>query len=208
MVKAVVFDLDGTLIDTVGGIWRLYQEVSLELGLPEKSYEEFCSHLGKTWNKVLVDLWPGIDVEDFKKHYDISREKAERIPGVNKAVKALSGDYLLAVLTSRDTDTTRMHAEATGLDLQAFNKIYGRDNTKHHKPDGRVFREVGEDLGLKYDEFIYVGDSLVDYQATLLVEVPFVGVLTGAAEAKSFEREGVDYVDSVRDIPDYLDSIF
>jgi len=205
MPGVLLFDFDGTLIDTIPGIWRLYLEVSEELGLSKKSYGEFSRHLGKTWRNVLHSLWPDVDVEEFTRHYDFTREDPQPIPDVNRALDILSQRHRLAVLTSRGGESLKHHAGKVNLNLDYFEAIYHRNNTDYHKPDCRVFEEVASKLEAEKNDITYIGDSLVDYNCAQEAGVEFIGVLTGPLNREEARKNKMNFLESVADLPGYLE---
>ncbi|MBD3262248.1 MAG: HAD-IA family hydrolase [Candidatus Altiarchaeales archaeon] len=204
MTQALFFDFDGTLSDSLTPVWVEYQRVMKKLGLPEKTYQEFCLHVGKPWEQVLLGMWPDLDIKSFTENYRFSEEKVKSIEGVNTALNVLSEDYVLGLLTSRGRLTLEKHMQCSKVDPKIFSAIYTRDDTRRHKPDPRVFNEITAKLGLDKAEALYVGDSTVDALSARDAGIGFVGVLTGAAVEEDFMRFNVDFVDSVADLPDYL----
>ncbi|HHQ45594.1 MAG TPA: HAD family hydrolase, partial [Candidatus Altiarchaeales archaeon] len=207
MPKAVILDVDGTLIDSIGSIWEQYKVVSSKLGLPKTSFQKFARHLGKPWRNVLLGIWPDLDPDEFSGHYDFSKETSKPIPGVNDALNVLSKKYRLIILTSRGSETMDDHLHMAHIDTKLFERIFHRNNTVHHKPDPKVFDEVLAQMGVEKSDAIYVGDSLVDSDCAVSAKVPFVGVLTGAATAKEFGSAGLRYIKSVAELPGYLETL-
>lgn len=207
MYSHLMFDFDGTLVDTLQGIYAVFCQVSRDVGLEEKSFEEFRVHVGKTWEGVLTGLWPGIDLEQFSGTYDASGEEPKPIPGVGEAIIALSRDFNLSVLTSRGEKTLYEQFNLVGVGPEVFAHIFSRDDTSFHKPDPRVFGEVLPLVGEKPENVLYLGDSLIDLECAFGAGLGFLGVLTGGARAGDFRDAGADYIDSVAALPDYLNAL-
>ncbi|MCX6694691.1 MAG: HAD family hydrolase [Candidatus Altiarchaeota archaeon] len=204
-MKAMIFDFDGTLVDSVECIWKEYSRVMKLLNLPKVGYREFTKHLGKPWDQVLNGMWPDIDMEEFNRHYKVDAEKVAPIARVSAALEELSGDYLLAILTSRGERTLRMHMERVGMKPGLFKAIMHKDNLRNHKPDPRAIEETCRALGVGKSEVVYVGDSVIDAECASNAGVSFVGVLSGGASRGDFNAVGVDCViESIAELPALL----
>jgi len=205
MIKAVILDFDGTLVDSVGYIWDEYRRVMELMSLPKVSFSEFTRHMGKPWTQVLTSMWPGLDVAEFNRHYNVAAERAALVDGGREALSKLKGEYKLAILTSRGEKTLRMHMEKAGIDQGIFSVIMHKDNSKSHKPDPGAILETCRTLGVGKDEALYVGDSVVDAQCAKNAGVMFVGVLSGGAKKRDFEEIGASCVlSSLSELPAFL----
>lgn len=208
MIKAIVFDFDGTLIDSTDSIWREYQRVSKIMGLRRITFREFASHLGRPWEKVLESIWPGVDVWEFSRIYRQDREKTTLLANVTETLEELNKNYVLALLTSRGRRTLYKHLDSVGMKKELFKLIFYKESLKEHKPDPRALQHACEKLNLKPSEVIYVGDSIVDAECSLSAGIRFVGVLTGGTERSDFTKIGVKHViDSMEELPELVYSM-
>jgi len=208
MIKVVVFDFDGTLVDSTESIFREYQRVVKLMGLREISYAEFRRELGKPWNKVLESLWPGVDVRKFSEVYRQEKEKTELLAHVPEALAELHGRFRLALLTSRGEKTLYGILEESGIRKETFEVILHKDSLHAHKPDPEALRHLLRVMKLKPGEAVYVGDSVVDAACAKAAGVAFVGVLTGGATRGEFEGLGVSHViSSMEELPALIASL-
>ena len=208
-VKAVLFDFDGTLIDSVDSVWREYQRTASALKLPEKKFEDFARQLGKPWEIALQNIWPGVDTERFTEVYRLEKEQAKAVEGVTETLGRLRGRYRLGILTSRGSRTLYMHLDSTGIGRD-FDVILDRDSLRNHKPDPKALYQACEELHIKPDEAVYVGDSIVDAECALKAGIRFVGVLTGGASRREFEKNGVrggDVLENLKTLPEKLEGM-
>ena len=205
MPKAIIFDFDGTLVDTIGSIWAEYRRVILSMGLPAVSHREFTRNIGRAWDEIIERFWPGIDAKEFTRHYRVEAESVKAIPGVEAALESLSHDYVLAIMTSRGEKTFLPHMKKAGIDPKLFAAMFHRNDLKFNKPDPRALSPVFKALGLKPSDTIYVGDSIIDAECALKAGAGFVAVRTGGAYDEDFLALGVrDILDSVADLPGLL----
>lgn len=205
MIKAIVFDFDGTLIDTIDSIWREYERVARVMKLPRVSYRDFTQQMGKPWVQALRGLWPDIDIEEFNRNYRKDMEKAAPIDGVTETLHRLKKEYVLGIMSSRGGDTLYEYVKYVGMDLSLFDVVLDKESLRNHKPDPRALLQVCDELGLKAGEVLYVGDSVIDAECAHRAGIKFVGVLTGGTEKKDFKEVGVKcIVDSIKDLPDVI----
>lgn len=193
-MKAIIFDFDGTLIDTTGSIWGEYQRVSNLMGLPKITFRQFTNQLGKPWVDVLLTLWPDVDIDEFNRLYRKGTERGIPIKGIRGTLRELNKDYRLALLTSRGEKSLFQHLNAAGFDPSLFELILDRDSTKNHKPDPQALMQACKELKLKPEDVMYVGDSLVDMECALRANIEFVGVLTGGTTREEFEKGGTEHI--------------
>ena len=205
MLKAVIFDFDGTLVDTIDSIWAEYQRVISEMGLKKVSHRDFTRNVGRAWDEILGIFWPGLDPYEFTKHYRVQAETVKPIPGVDSALRRMSRDYALAIMTSRGEKTFMPHMRKAGIDSGLFRAIYNRNDLKYNKPDPRALAPVLKSLGIRPDEAVYVGDSIIDAECAQKAGAGFIAVLSGGAYEDDFKAMGVkDIIPSVASLPELL----
>ncbi len=208
MIRAVVFDFDGTLVDSTESIFREYQRVVEIMGLREISYGEFRRELGKPWDKVLETLWPGVDVGEFSIVYRQEKEETELLAHVPEALRELGRRFRLALLTSRGEKTLYRILGESGISKETFEVILHKDSLHAHKPDPEALHHLLRLMRLKPGEAVYVGDSVVDAACAKAAGVAFVGVLTGGATREEFEGLCVSHViSSMEELPALIASL-
>ncbi len=182
MIKAIVFDFDGTLVDSSRAMWDAFGKTAREYGMETPSREHILPLLGRPLKTVFEHIWPHLKadtlVASYISHY--VQEDVSPITGIRQALTELQQGFAVYLLTGnmRVREQLQYHAIPETL----FTEIFTPHNLVHSKPDGRVFAPLLE----KYhkDEIIYVGDSPSDAQAAQEAGVCFVGVLSGDATAE------------------------
>jgi len=204
-LKAVIFDFDGTLVDTMGSIWVEYQRVMDIMGLRRITQREFTHHIGRAWDEIITTLWPDVDPREFTSHYQVESEEFKPFPGAVKALKELSKKYVLAIMTSRGEKTLFPGLKKAGLDTSLFKSICFRGGLKYNKPDPRALTQACQVLGVKPHQVVYVGDSIIDARCALDAGAGFVAVLSGGADPEDFREMGVEeIIPSVASLPSAL----
>ena len=167
MIKGIIFDLDGTLLNTIDDIADSVNAVLERHGLPTHTVEEYKMFVG-SGAKILIEraLGNNTDNELFKtvfdeyiEYYGKHREdKTAPYAGVPEMLGKLKGKYHLGVLSNKPhADTVPMVAAHFGDGL--FDLVYGQRDGIPRKPDPTVVYGMINDMGLTVDEVMYVGDS-------------------------------------------------
>lgn len=168
-IKAVLFDFDGTLVDTneiILGSWRhTYKTI---LGR-ECTNEEVVGTFGEILYDTMVNRFPDVDPEEaiaiYRQYQEgIYKEAIEMCPGMRDLVLELKKrGYKTAIVTSRLKSSTE-----TGLykfDIaDQFDAFVSCEDTDKHKPDPTPCLIALEKLGVTADEAIMIGDSKYDIQ--------------------------------------------
>lgn len=200
-IRAVVLDIDDTLVLTEAACFALENEVLGAIGRPPM--ERTIHHA--TWGQPLLDAMlirsPGISLDDFVSTYQplMSRYIRDgRLDVVSEANLAALDDLRRAglqimILTSR-TRTEVEHFLLPDHALAArITAIYHADNTAHPKPDPRAFDELLAHSGLAPGQCVYVGDSPTDAQAANGAGVRFIANLaSGLRRPEDFTDHHVD----------------
>lgn len=200
-VKAVVFDLDGTLIHSAVDFARLKRETIDFLtrnGLPAESFStemksydimllasELFRKKGLTekeltfMSKRIEAIWNWIELE--------SVSKATPVKGAKKTLLELRKRGLKVGIVTRGCREYATEAlEITGLpDLVDI--IVGRDDVAQSKPCPDPLIKAMETLGLKAEEVVMVGDNVDDAQCAQGAKVRFIGVKSGTSTTKTFK---------------------
>jgi len=166
---AVVFDLDGTLVDTMTSAPQAYADTIRSLGGPEVSPSEIVAvwHIGPT--QVVLEHLLGRqisphDTERFHRFFDAVVATVEPFPGVIEMLDALSrSGYRLGVLTTATRRAATSMLTAAGL-AGYFPVVVGGDDVSRPKPAPDGLELSCRQLGTGVSVAVYVGDAAVDLQ--------------------------------------------
>lgn len=215
-VDAVIFDLDGTLIDSIGIYYKIVDVVFQKLNLPPVPREAFAAATKDgdfDWDCVLPDHTRDRKDELIKEAtaiiYDIYPQMFGKdlklIPGADAVLKQISSDGMkIGIVTS----TPR---EGVSYKLQPLKKagveklievIITADDVQNKKPAAEPLVECGRRLQVDPRQSVYVGDTRVDIKAGKAAHMRTIGVLTGFDDYISLQEEQPDaIVHSVMDLP-------
>lgn len=211
MIKAIIFDVDNTLIDTGKISTRAYIETAKQLGLKQIPAKEIRKMFGIPSYVIIKKFWPKVDVKKFQRieHKKILAKKVKEIPGAKQVIKNLYEKYTLGLLSSKTKVLMYPHLKQIDLSTKFFKFIHSSDNVKYHKPDPRVFSKALKILkGIKKNEIVCIGDSIHDATAARKAKLKFIAVLTGHYKKKDFLKLGLkneNILKSIKDLPKWLD---
>jgi HAD superfamily hydrolase (TIGR01549 family) len=168
-LRAVVFDLDGTLVDTLPLILDTYVNTIHSLGGPVVTTDDILAkfHIGPTRLLLKYFLRRSISADDMD-FYHAAYEQAitgiQPFPGVVGMAEELSCDgYRVGLFTSATRQAATRVLTATGLDRH-FEAVVSGDEVIHPKPASDGLELVCRGLGVTPDEAAYVGDAIVDVE--------------------------------------------
>ena len=201
--NAVLFDLDGTLLDTLGDL-HLGVNVILERhGYPRRSLEEIRAFVGNGARELMRRALPaGTDeavveslLAEYLAWYAVNFcVKAAPYAGVKAVVDALIAKSVkVAVVSNKPDATTKKLAEMFFPGLPAF----GQRDDIPKKPAPQMVWRAMETLGVTAEESVYVGDSEVDVETAANAELPLVAVNWGFRTTEQLVEAGAtEIVDS------------
>ncbi len=209
MLKAVVFDLDGTLIDSTPAIMDSFGHTFNEVGIAMPDYDTIYKTISMALEdqfKALCDEDPDHLTQIFRKHYfPTCTQGTELLPTVEESIKKLHATGVpLAIATSKSVKGSEIILEHLGM-LSYFEFIIGGDTVKHYKPHPECLELSMDRLGLDSDEIIFIGDTEFDTEAAYRAGVDCLVVATGYASRDDLEQSTADRVfDQMDTLIDHL----
>ena len=211
MKTAIVFDLDGTLLDTLGDLSDAVNHTLRRLGKPERTQGELRYMIGNGTMALLVGALAGADREldmdqvmcQYRAYYDAhSCVKTGPYPGVVEALHRIQEQYPVAIVSNKP------HPVVTDLAARFFPGIYalGESPDLPKKPAPDMVRKALTELGA--DRCIYVGDTEVDLETAQNAGAPCLCVLWGFRDRNQLDRAGAKYYcENAADLPKLMEQI-
>lgn len=185
MPRAVIFDLDGTLVDSAPDLHAAANLLLAELGAAPLSLTQIHGFVGAGVPKLVERCLTASDlpangaaladaVDRFKEIYGAAPANLTRPhPGVEATLGALSARGLrLGVCTNKPEGLTRQVLSGLGLDRHIHAAV-GGDTLDVMKPDPRMLAHAAGLLGAGLEETVFVGDSEIDAETAANADVPF-----------------------------------
>lgn len=208
-LDAVLFDLDGTLIDTVDLILSSFRHATREvLGHPLPD-EEMMAGVGMP----LIEQMRGFSAEHadellrvYRMHNAEAHDRmAREYPGTEEVLSELQGRGLpMGVVTSKGTPMALRGLRLFDLE-RFFGVVVTADDVDLHKPDPFPLRRAAQLLGVDIERCVYVGDSPHDMLSAISAGAVSIAALWGAFPAEQLLAPGPDLaLGSLTELPALL----
>ena len=203
-VDAIAFDLDGTLIDSAGGIAYALNAALAEEGLPSFELDTVRAWIGDgpdaliaralaTREHVAGDttalsarLRQGFDAATLRS----PMAGSSVFDGIRETVAELARQRPLVVITNKPTPLARAVLDAAGL-LPFFESVHGADTPAQRKPSPWLLRQAAAALGVETKHLWMVGDAAVDIAAAIAAGSPAVWAGWGYGHAPEHDLVAV-----------------
>lgn len=201
-LEAVVFDLDGTLLDTLEDLTDSVNAALREYGCEEKTVDQVRAYVGNGIKNLMIrsvsqgEAHPDFDgiFEAFRKHYKRNcRNKTKPYPGIMDLLRALKADGKKLAIVSNKADFA----------VKELNKYYfgefqmtaiGEQKGVARKPAPDSVFAALEELSVPAGRAVYVGDSDVDIKTALHAGLPCISVLWGFRDREFLEENGAQFI--------------
>ena len=201
-VKAIIFDLDGTLVDSAADLANAMNFALAKLGRPEHSVEVCKRMVGdglgmfaqRALGKNRQDLRDEVLLGMKERYRDKCFECSRLYDGIFEVVNKLrAGGIRLAVLTNKDQeDAERIVEHFFGPDT--FEYVVGVVGGRGVKPDIGSTMRIVESIGLGCEDFLIIGDSTPDIQTAAAAKIRSVGVSWGFRSREELAEAGADII--------------
>ncbi|MBC7474985.1 MAG: HAD family hydrolase, partial [Candidatus Sericytochromatia bacterium] len=186
-IKAIFFDLDGTLINSKIDITASVNDLRRDLKLSDLTEKEVIGNVGRGTKYLLGKILPkNIEINDQIFNTFIEYYKQNSIKYLNFYKGALEllnnlDDYKKVLITNKAYVVTQEIIEKSKLN---FDLVYGGDSFDLRKPDPFPLNQAAQELNLEKNEIIYFGDSIFDYQASEAANISCVMASYGYGNPK------------------------
>ena len=213
--ELIIFDLDGTLVDSFPGI-RLGLNLALaELGLAEIDLEWVRRHVGRGADRLVAAaaaaaaggrVEVSVMAERFRFHYGrIVVAHSPPYPGVDRSLRFLARKHRLAVASNKPIEWTGKLVESLGW-RELMGAVVGPETVGAHKPDPAMIEAVLRMTGCDAASSLLVGDMPVDAETGRAAGIPVVGLTTGSASVEELRAAGCTIVlESMPDLVKWLE---
>lgn len=196
--KGILFDLDGTLLDTSGMIVASFQHTfQVHYGKvlePAQIHRFFGKTMLEAMSVLAADKDPDILIDTYRQHQMAHDDDMGIFPHVAETLTALAGRGIkMAVVTSRRRETAISGLEKFGI-RRHFPVVIGAHQCEKHKPDPEPIYKALDALGLKSGECLMVGDSPADIAGGHNANMKAAAVKWTYMDWGCLEREKPEYV--------------
>ena len=213
--KVIIWDLDGTLMDTLQDLYLATNHALRAFGMPERSLDEVRYFVGNGVRRLIQLAVPQGDsnplfeevFKEFKAYYvEHCQDNTDLYPGIADTLQALKeAGYRMAVVSNKlQTGVDELHKEYFS---QYIDVAIGERQGINRKPAPDMVLLALQELGTDKEEAVYIGDSDVDIMTARNSELPCISVLWGFRDrdfllehgATTFARQPGDIIDLLKD---------
>lgn len=202
--KGLIFDLDGTLLDSLTDLALSANRVLVTMGFPTHPLDAYRIFVGDGMQTLITRILP---------------ERQRTLPVINEAIKLFRDDYshnwkvntdtydgieemlselaemgcLFSILSNKPDEFTRLCVEQL-LPQWKFSPTFGQRPDVPKKPDPHAAHEIVKILNLDPTQILFVGDTSVDMQTAANAGMDAAGVLWGFRTADELQQSGARYL--------------
>ena len=213
MIKAVIFDVDGTLVDSNDLHVEAWREAFRCYG-KELSFREVHAQMGKGGDQLMPVFCTGEELGRFGEELERRRvelfksdylPRVRPFPRVRELFERIKAEGLqIALASSAKGEELEQHKKSTGVG-ELLEAATSADDAERSKPHPDIFRAaLGGLRGVRPEETLVVGDTPYDVEAAAKAGMRTVGLLSGGFPAEVLRRAGALAV--YRDVSDLLDN--
>ena len=201
--KGVIFDLDGTLVNSLEDIADAMNSVLQDLNYPTHTYDDYQYFIGSGLRNLVTKALPATHTDE--KHIDICYDlmiekysvdctrKTASYEGIRELLDHLiSQNIKLSVFSNKSDELTKKIV--ANLFPNYFSPVVGLSIEALKKPNPHEAIAISKSLGFKTEEIIFVGDSGIDMQTATNANMLAVGVLWGYRPEEELIAHGAKYV--------------
>lgn len=209
-MRAVIFDLDGTLMNTIGDITDAINYARLCFEGDAIAQDEVMRYVGsglrKALTSALIEHGPRLESEEeeelmfqilmqyYKNH---PNDKAVFYDGIPELLCSLKrSGYKLAILSNKADEIVQKIA-TNCFDPGLFDIVRGKIASMPLKPDPKAIFSILDDLGVKKEDAIYIGDSEVDFRSAENASIRRIIVNYGFRSGEFLSELGISSIDHV-----------
>ena len=213
MYKLLVFDWDGTLMDSEAKIVACLQAAAAEMRLATPAEKDARQVIGLGLVEALKMLFPEHDeatrkglAEAYRDHFLVrNRARSRLFPGVTETLESLAEDYLLAVATGKSRRGLEKELDDSGL--RPLFKATRCADEAFSKPHPQMLEDILDKLGMRPSGTLVIGDTEYDMQMAANAGSHGLGVSYGVHEPQRLIASGaLATLDALSEMPVWLSS--
>lgn len=215
MIKTLIFDLDGTLLDTIEDIAATCNQVLKQYDYPSLDIKTYKQYVGLGVRKLIERLFdhyhidPSLFDHFLSEYYRIYPKQSLVHTKIYEGIGALLQEAK-AMGISVNVLSNKPHIQVQEIiphyfKDQPFDLLYGKMDGLKAKPDPGLLLKMMEDLKVSKDQVLYIGDTRTDIETAMNAKLDSIGVLWGFRDRLELEKAGATFiVSNPKEIVDIL----
>lgn len=217
MIKGIIFDLDGTLLDTISDIGDSVNQMLEDYGYPTFTYDEYKLKVGHGFKNLIERSLP------FNADFDLKEEALSKFiyyyhrnytnssypyPGILETLHKLTDQKITLAINSNKADEYTKNLAKIRLGEINFIDVRGQIDNIPKKPDPANALKIIETMQLDPSEVVYIGDSATDIKTAENAHLISIGVAWGFRGESELKEAGADHIAyKPEDIIDIINNI-
>ncbi|MBQ6558753.1 MAG: HAD family hydrolase [Clostridia bacterium] len=204
-IKAVIFDLDGTLTNTLNAIAHFGNLALTTYGLPPIATEDYKYHVGDGRDKLIHRMLAVTDSDNEEMYqkvgavYDENYEKdflydTDAYDGIRELIAELKTRGIKIAVCTNKPDNVAHFVVETIFGKGTFDIISGVKKGGATKPDPKAALQIADAFGLEPRECLFMGDTNVDIRTAVNADMNSVGVLWGFRDEAELKEAGAEHI--------------
>ena len=200
-IKLIIFDLDGTLIDTLSDIEHIFNYVLIQNGYEERSKSFYKNNIGNGFENLLRNCLPDYFKGDFDFLANSVRERYEShlntktivFDGITTVLEHLKKNKVKIAVISNKLHSLAVRSVETYFNLYQM-KVIGAEGGFPRKPSPDSTFHMLQHFNCSALDALFVGDSIVDIKTAQSANISSVGVLWGNGTEEDFKKQKSDFI--------------
>ena len=202
-IKAVIFDLDGTLLDTLGDLASAVNTALRHHGFPLLDEDDVCGRVGNGVRRLIEQSVPAgtprADIDaclaEFQAAYDQHLvERTHPYQGIPAVIEAFHRRGVRMAVLSNKYQAATAKLVARFFPEGTFDVVFGQREGIEPKPDPTIVFDILKQVGIAPEATLYMGDSKVDMQTAANSGLRSVGVTWGFRPRAELEEHGATFI--------------
>lgn len=194
-IDLVIFDLDGTLVDSTDAICYTFNHVLQQQQMPIVEHALISAMIGQPLRQIYQTCLPTATVEDTEAFYHtyvseygpFSEQYARMLPGAADVLPLLKAQNKKIALATTKARTPAMNVLKQFSLFSYFDAVFGVDSVTLPKPDPEIIHKALAECGVDASRAVMIGDTTLDMDAGRGAGVHTIGVLTGTHSRETLQ---------------------
>lgn len=178
-IRAILFDLDGVLVDTYKVWYKLFNQTLKHFGYKPINLKTFAQNWGQSTEEDVRIFMPDVKINDVVEYFSNNFLKFIKYMKINQGARNIlknlkKSGLKIACITNSHRDITRFEIKKSNLE-EFFDVVITADDVKKPKPDPEMLFKACKKLRVKIDEVIFIGDTPTDLKTAKSSQCLFIG---------------------------------